>query len=367
MLRIIDIPTQQRLHQLRPFVRALVRKELRQRFRLRKQTDQIEMHPTSKSPIVQRLRRRLFVARQISIEDAVHRIAPTVNCRWQLHQTRLEWRFVALLLEGKTLLPCQAFINPLLEKCDLLRRQSLALRRHLRVGVMRGDGLDELALRALVDLDDHTILASLQQRRPVVHREPALLLVPRMTLRAMLPDERHDLMREIHCRSTEARAEGEEENDGLHEGRFLALKETLANEVRPLDLLRSSSQQAAASPRSGGILPPSKHQHTESSIVQRSAPPEACKRSAFCARHFCALASADVSSIRASLACGTPRARSLRLAVPWAILGLTVGAHEIWKPTEWMSMTCPVPLASDAAQRVPTGIRRTPPSQVAFT
>ena len=90
---------------------------------------------------------------------------------------------------------------------------------------MRCDRLHERALRAIADLNDDAILPALQQGRAVIDGKPALLLVPRMTLRAMLPQDGHDLMGEIHIPSAQARGEGDEKDGGLHEWRWCNRKQ----------------------------------------------------------------------------------------------------------------------------------------------
>jgi hypothetical protein len=68
--------------------------------------------------------------------------------------------------------------------------------------------------------------------------------------------------------------------------------------------------------------------HIVRSMMQRCALSEPRLRSVFRARRFCTPCSAATPPICASLACGPPRPRSLRLAATWAGLWRTFGARD---------------------------------------
>jgi hypothetical protein len=132
----------------------------------------------------------------------------TIHRRRQGRRARFQRRLIRWFLEGKSLLPRDPRVDPRLQQRDLLRRHSLALWRHLLIRVGRENDLDHPTHARLARRQHRAVLTALQQRLPVIEGEAALLLVPRMALRAMLPQDRHDLMGEIEKVSASGKTSG---------------------------------------------------------------------------------------------------------------------------------------------------------------
>src|SRR4051794_6730586 len=86
--------------------------------------------------------------------------------------------------------PLRALIDPRAQQADLLRRESLAFRRHDRIGVEPRDEVHQFALRTLAGDEGSAIVTALHCRGPAIQSQAALLLFRAVTLHATIREQR---------------------------------------------------------------------------------------------------------------------------------------------------------------------------------
>ena len=189
---------EERAHERGAFVCGLVGEKLRERFRLRQQADEVEVRAAGEGGVVHGLGRRGFALGEVGVEDAVNGVRAACDGGRERGPTGLERWFVSRLLEREAIFPRRAGINPVAEQFHLLGREARALRRHLFVGVLGRDGLDEPGLGGVAGEDGFATLAAHEEGRAVVQAEAAFLLVARVALGAVLAEDGGDLVGEVH-------------------------------------------------------------------------------------------------------------------------------------------------------------------------
>ena len=103
-------------------------------------------------------------------------------------------------MKGKAGLPGKTLAQPLPEQVHLVLGQALALGRHAQVLILGGDDLQQLAAGRLLQVDNGSVLPAAQQFLAVVQGKAALQLVATVAFGAVLAQQGHDLVIEIHGR-----------------------------------------------------------------------------------------------------------------------------------------------------------------------
>ena len=130
--------------------------------RRRRQADEIEIEPAAQRARIRLGRQREMLLRQLRADEGVDGIARfgggrLPDCGERLQRPPIER---IAFRRARALRPDRALVDPRAQQADLLRRQRIALGRHLHVGIEPRDEMDQRALRAFAGHDVRRMLVA---------------------------------------------------------------------------------------------------------------------------------------------------------------------------------------------------------------
>ena len=191
MLGVLDIPIEQRTDQFQMFVCRRIGKERLGLLGGWQKSDQIQVQTPDKNLVLNRSERSERPSSAVGIEDTIDRMGTIGRTRSRkLGSPRQQWWLVTLCPKRKTLFPWQSSPDPLLDGSDLQFAQARTLRGHPQIGILGRHPGEQLAGGLVFAEHLGPGFPSREHRLSRVERQATFLLIPRVTLGAVLLEHR---------------------------------------------------------------------------------------------------------------------------------------------------------------------------------
>ena len=152
------------------------------------------MGAAQKSEVIDRFGPGKFIHRQIVIDESVNRVASAVSDFGEFRHAGLKRGLVGGDSEGESGLPLHAFVDPLLEDCELLPGDPLVFDgRHLIVGVRIENQFDKVGFLRIARFRRIIVEEELSR----IDRKPAFGFLSTVTFSAVLLQYWNHVMYEI--------------------------------------------------------------------------------------------------------------------------------------------------------------------------